>query len=35
MFKEQSARGIIDGVDTSKWAEEQARENFCKAVWEL
>ncbi len=35
MVKEQSARGIIDGVDASKWAEEQARDNFCKAAWEL
>ena len=35
VVKEQSRKGIIDGVDTEKWAEEQRRDSFCQAVWTL
>ncbi len=30
--KEQLARGIIDGVDTSKWAKEQQKDGFCQVA---
>ncbi len=35
VIKEQSARGIIDGVDASKWAEEQQKDGFCQAAWNI
>ncbi len=35
VVKEQSKRGIIDGVDAEKWAEEQRKDSFCQAAWSL
>ena len=35
VIKKQSKRGIIDGVDTEKWAEEQRKGSFCQAAWSL
>ena len=34
VVKEQSRRGI-DGVDADKWAEEQRKDGFCQAAWNL
>ncbi len=35
VVKEQSRKGIIDGVDAAKWAEEQQKDGFCQAAWAL
>ena len=35
VVKEQSAIGIINGVDASKSAEEQQRDGFCQAAWNI
>ncbi len=35
VVKEQSRKGIIDGVDVAKWAEEQQKDSFCQAAWAL
>ncbi len=35
VVKEQSHKGIIDGVDEAKWAEEQQKDGFCQAAWAL
>ncbi len=35
VVKEQSRKGIIDGVDTAKWAEEQQKDAYCQAAWAL
>ncbi len=28
-------RGIIEGVDASKWAEKRQKDNFCLAAWSI
>lgn len=33
VLAEQSARGIIDRVDVSKWAKEQAKDAFWQVAW--
>ncbi len=33
MVKEQSGKGVIDGVDAEKWAKEQRKDSFCQAAW--
>ncbi len=33
--QEQSKKGVIDGVDAEKWAEEQRKDSFCQAAWSL
>ncbi len=35
VVREQSRKGIIDGVDATKWAEEQQMDGFCQAAWAL
>ncbi len=35
VVKEQSKKGIIDGVDAIKWAEEQQKDSFCRVAWEM
>ena len=35
VVKEQSRKGIIEGVDAAKWAEEQQKDSFCQAAWAL
>ncbi len=35
VVNQPSRRGIIDGVDASKWAEEQQKDGFCQAAWKL
>ncbi len=35
VIKEQSEKGIINGVDADKWAEEQQKDSFCQAALAL